>query len=204
MGDVVFWDVDTQNDFIEPNGRLYVSGAEGLRNNLRHLTCLGAEKARLCGSVDAHRPDDPEFSDWPVHCVYGTRGQLKVTETLVDGTLFMPSIRLTDSQLSEAVAYFGRVIFEKQGTDVRGNPNVKPFMELVKPDLVVVYGVVSEICVNHAVDFLGRELGFRTVVVGDAIKELDKSKADICWAEWKRYGVEDVCAADVEALLVDL
>ncbi len=201
MGDVVFWDVDTQIDFMEPIGKLYVPGAEALRANLGYLTGLGSEKARLCGSVDAHLPDDPEFSAWPEHCVYGTLGQLKVSETLVDGTLFVPSIRLSDAQLTEIFAYRGQVIFEKQDNDVRTNHNVQRFMELLKPRVIVVYGVVSEICVDKAVKFFAGDLGYETVVVSDAIKELDMSEADSCWVEWRLHGVRGISVAEVESLL---
>lgn len=187
---VVFWDVDTQIDFMDPDGKLYVPGAEDLRANLGYLTELGVERARLCGSVDAHMPDDPEFADWPEHCVYGTPGQCKVFETLVEGTLFMPSVKLTDSQLFEVVDYRGQVIFEKQDNDVRTNHNVRRFLELVKPSLVVVYGVVSEICVNQAVEFIAGDLGYDTVVVSDAIKELDQVKFDSCKADWKKNGAK--------------
>ncbi len=201
MSNVVFWDVDTQIDFMEPDGRLYVPGAEELKTNLGYLTELGFTRARLCGSVDAHLPDDPEFSDWSPHCVYGTPGQRKVFETLMDGTLFVPSVRLTDDQLSEVVTYSGQVIFEKQDNDVRTNHNVRRFMELVNPRLVVVYGVVSEICVDKAVRFLAGDLGFETLVVSDAVKELDRAKVDSCWVEWRQLGVEAIRVDEVKSHL---
>jgi nicotinamidase/pyrazinamidase len=198
MGNVVFWDVDTQIDFMEPDGKLYVPGAEDLRANLGYLTGLGAERARLYGSVDAHLPDDPEFIDWPEHCVYGTPGQRKVFETLVEGTLFVPSAKLTDKQVSEVLDYKGQVIFEKQDNDVRTNLNVRHFMEVVKPSFVVLYGVVSEICVNQAVKFLAGDLGYATAVVSDAIKELDISKENVCKADWKKLGVKILKTSNVK------
>jgi nicotinamidase/pyrazinamidase len=201
MDNVIFWDVDTQIDFMEPDGKLYVSGAVDLSMNLGYLTELGVEKARLCGSVDAHLPDDPEFADWPEHCVYGTPGQRKVFETLVDDNLFVPSVKLTEIQLKEVVDYRGQVIFEKQDNDVRTNQNVRRFMESVKPDLVVVYGVVSEICVNQAVDFIAGDLGCDTVVVSDAIKELDRIKSETCQVDWRKLGARLLKTSAVESLL---
>jgi nicotinamidase/pyrazinamidase len=201
MGSVVFWDVDTQIDFIEPDGKLYVPGAEKLKTNLMHLTKLGAEKAKLCGSVDAHLPDDPEFAYWPEHCVYGTPGQRKVTETLNEAVLFIPSVRLTMNQLLEATDYTSQVIFEKQDIDVRTNPNAKPFIELIKPDLVVIYGFVSEICVDNAVELFASDLDYETVVVSDAIKELDKTKSESCKSNWIELGVKLMNTSEVESLL---
>ena len=201
MVKVVFWDVDTQIDFIEPTGKLYVSGAEETRANLAYLTELGANWGCLSGSVDAHTPSDMEFRDWPEHCVYGTPGQHKIPESVVSDMLFVPSVKLSSEQYSEVAAFEGQVIFEKQDTDVRTNPNVKSYMDLIRPEIIVVYGLVSEICVNSAVDFFARDLGYETVVVVDAIKEIDLSKADHCMAEWKSLDVKMLRTRDVERLL---
>ncbi len=198
MRNVVFWDVDTQIDFMEPTGKLYVSGAEEIKDNLTYLTEMGVAWGRLSGSVDAHTANDEEFKEWPEHCVYGTLGQHKISESTVVGTLFVPSIILSFEQLSEVAAYSGQVIFEKQDTNVRSNPNVKPYMDLIKPTIVVIYGVVTEICVNLAVDFFARDLGYKAVVVVDAIKEIDSSKAESCKAEWEALGVEMLRTRDVE------
>ena len=161
---MVFWDVDTQIDFMEPAGKLYVPGAEEIRLNLAYLTNMGSG-VRLSGSVDAHVPDDPEFVEWLEHCVYGTPGQLKIQDSSVEDILFVPSARLSSEQLAEVAAFNGQVIFEKQDTDVSSNPNVKPFMDLIEPDLVVVYGVVTEICVNLTVRARAQEIMLFYLVV---------------------------------------
>jgi len=197
---VVFWDVDTQIDFMEPAGKLYVPGAEEIRLNLAYLTNMGSG-VRLSGTVDAHVPDDPEFKEWPEHCVYGTPGQLKIQDSLVEDILFVPSARLSGEQLVEVAAFDGQAIFEKKDTDVSSNPNVKPFMDLIQPDLVVVYGVVTEICVNLAVNFFAGDLGYKSVVVVDAVKELDSSEADLCQADWKALDVKMVKTSSVFSML---
>jgi nicotinamidase/pyrazinamidase len=200
---VVFWDVDTQIDFMEPAGKLYVPGAEEIRLNLASLTNMGLG-VLLSGSVDAHMSDDPEFVEWPEHCVYGTPGQLKIQDSLVEDILFVPSAKLSSEQLAEVAAFDGQVIFEKQDTDVSSNPNVKPFVDLIEPDLVVVYGVVTEICVNLTVNFLAGDLGYGTVVVVDAVKELDSSEAVSCQADWKAHGVKVVNTSSVYSMLGNL
>ncbi len=204
LRNVVFWDVDTQIDFMELTGKLYVPRAESIKANLVHLTEMGAIGGRLSGSVDAHKPNDLEFREWPEHCVYGTQGQHKIPESIVKGTLFVPSVKLSIEQLSGVVAYEGQVLFEKQDTDLRTNPNVKPYMDLIKPEIIVIYGVVTEICVNMAVDFFARDLGCETMVVVDAIKEIDLSKAVLCKTEWKALGVEMLRTRDVARLLGNL
>ena len=78
---LVLWGVDAQADFMLPDGKLYVPGAEKIIPNLNRLV----EQARwarvlLISSADAHQPDDPEFREWPAHCVKGTAGAELVPE----------------------------------------------------------------------------------------------------------------------------
>ena len=40
----LFWDVDTQMDFIDPHGKLYVPNVETIKPNLEKLTKLGIEQ----------------------------------------------------------------------------------------------------------------------------------------------------------------
>ena len=197
---VVFWDVDTQVDFIEPTGKLYVPGAEETRPNLAALTKMG-NSIRFSGSVDAHIPSDPEFNEWGDHCVYGTPGQLKIPETKLDSILFVPSVRLIDKQLSEVVAFDGQVIFEKQKIHISSNPNVKPFLNVIDPDIIVVYGFVTEICVDLTLQYFAGELGYRTYVVEDAIKEINKENADSSKRNWKRLGIKTIKTNSVQQLL---
>src|SRR5919201_973677 len=89
MSHVVLWDVDTQVDFMLPDGKLYVPGAEETAPAMRKLV----EAARPTGivhvaSADDHELIDDEISDepdfqatYPPHCLRGTRGARKIPET---------------------------------------------------------------------------------------------------------------------------
>lgn len=197
MTDTIFWDVDTQIDFLNPNGKLYVPESELILGKLSELTRFGAKHARLLGSVDAHIPRSREFRDWPEHCVYGTPGQRKIPESTSGKPLWIPRTRLTGSQLSEVRDFEGQVIFEKDENDVRTNPNATSFLALINPDVIVIYGVVSEICVDLAVNYLRRDLGYRCVVAIDSIKEINKAEARQCLANWKKLDVGLVKTADI-------
>src|ERR1051325_2709820 len=86
MERVVFWDVDTQVDFMAPGGKTYIKGAEEITENLRLLTGYARDNGiRNVGSVDYHTPGDAEISlspdfreTFPPHCLRGTEGQQKV------------------------------------------------------------------------------------------------------------------------------
>ncbi len=188
MAKTLLWDVDTQHDFIDPNGKLTAPGATTILPNLKRLTNANHKDLIHAGSVDAHTPRDPEFGTWPPHCIYGTPGQLKVPESIRETPIHIPSRRLTGEQLNESITSSAQLLFEKQHNDARTNPNVKPFLTKIAPGLVTVYGVASDICVDLAVRYIV-ELGYKTIVVEDAIKEIDAENAEQCFVDWRRMGV---------------
>ena len=81
-GRTVFWDVDTQVDFMLPSGSLPVPDAERLRPNLGRLTeTARAQRITIVHTADDHDPHDPEIADdpdfvetFPAHCLRGTPG----------------------------------------------------------------------------------------------------------------------------------
>src|SRR5437660_12311331 len=84
-GDVIFWEVDTQADFMLPGGKLYVPGAEKLLPNIRRLTDAARKgKVFLVSHGCFHTSDDPEFKMFPPHCGQGTPGANFVPEALTD------------------------------------------------------------------------------------------------------------------------
>src|SRR5437867_10288638 len=87
---VLFWDVDTQRDFMISTGKLYVPGAVEITGNLERLTRAARLNAiRIVATVDDHRLEDPEIAlknpdfrtTFPPHCLHGTPGQEKIPQT---------------------------------------------------------------------------------------------------------------------------
>lgn len=150
----VFFDVDTQLDFLYPAGALYVPGAEAIVPALARLTAYAkAHGIPIVSTMDAHTGADPEFQAWPHHCVAGCWGQRKPAETLVGAG--------------------GQQFFiEKQNVNCFTSSALEPLLERLGADHYVVYGVVTEICVQHALTGL-LATGKRVTVLTDAIKELD-------------------------------
>jgi nicotinamidase/pyrazinamidase len=157
----VFFDIDTQIDFVYPAGALYVPGAE------RILPVIGELNSRapaLITTMDAHAEDDPEFQIYPHHCVVGTTGQHK------------PVITLTCDAAR-------RHIVEKQQLDCFSSPQLDPLLARLNADRYVVYGVVTEICVKFAAFGL-LKTGKPVEIVTDAIKALDEPKAQEMFSEF--------------------
>ena len=169
-----FWDVDTQVDFIHPSGNLYVPDAEKIVPNLKRLTSWASRQGILViASVDAHREGDAEFEQYPPHCLMGTPGQNKIPETLLPNHYVIPNRKV---DLPKGLVGFQQLIIEKQHFDVFTNPNVDSlFRQLGKDHEIVLYGVVTEICVDHAAQGL-LDYGFRVHLVTDAIMHLDETK----------------------------
>src|SRR5687767_14171012 len=76
---MVFFDVDTQRDFMDSTGALYVPGAEAIRPNIeRLLRAAGERNVTTISSRCAHEPGDPEFEIFPPHCIEGEPGAERV------------------------------------------------------------------------------------------------------------------------------
>jgi nicotinamidase/pyrazinamidase len=172
---LLFWDVDTQIDFMEPVGKLYVPGAEKVVGNVQRLNAWAkGHGIKVLSSVDAHLATDPEFKDYPPHCMVGTTGQKKVAGTSLSKQFVVPNREIA---LPDDLSSFDQIIVEKQATDVFTNPNVEPLLRsIAKGKDIVLYGVVTEICVDKAAHGL-IERGHRVHIVSDAIQHLDADAA---------------------------
>ena len=191
----VFFDVDTQLDFLYPAGALYVPGAERIVENVTRLNRFAAANGiPVISDMDAHSENDPEFRDWPAHCVAGTFGQNKPQATLLEKRVVLSS----KSKLSEWPSGAQQILLEKQSLDAFSNPQLPGFLETLGADRFVVYGVVTEICVKFAASGLLRT-GKRVELVTDAVRHLNETEARQMVSELKASGgtlttTSEVCA----------
>jgi nicotinamidase/pyrazinamidase len=180
----LFIDVDTQLDFLYPAGALYVPGAEKIVPSLAHLNRYAARHGiPVLSTVDAHTEDDPEFQTWPKHCVAGALGQQKPAVTLRSKRVVVPN-REGAVELEGAE----QIILEKQTTDAFRTVTIAGVLAALNSDRFVVYGVVTEICVLHAVRGL-LKLGKPVTVIADAIQHLSARGFEDAIAEMKAAGV---------------
>ena len=176
------WEVDAQADFLLPGGKLYVPQAEKIIPNLNRLVETARQsRAFLISSADAHQRDDPEFREWPPHCLKNTPGAELVPEARASNYLVIPN--QPEFALPRDLGSYQQVILEKNTLDVFDNPNTDALLARVNtaessfdpgPDFLV-FGVVTEYCVRLAADGLLRR-GRRVNLVKDAIQSLDQKK----------------------------
>ncbi len=196
---MILWDVDTQVDFMLPEGKLYVPGAEETIPAMERLVAA----ARAAGVVHVASADDHELTDaeiseqpdysstYPPHCLRGTRGARKIAETEQEDP-----VPITLELLPEHYLAGREFLLLKKSFDVFSNPNTEPLLEHLDPDEIVVFGVATDVCNDAAISaFLER--GRRVRFVEDAARGLDEGRVTACTSAWRDAGVEFTTAEQV-------
>ena len=166
--DWLFWNVDTQFDFVSPQGKLYVPGAELLKPIWEKLTKLAKTRViTVVNTSDWHYPDSAELSNnpdyvttFPEHCMANTSGAEYIKETNPENPLvfdWSKEYRITRETI-ESNRYRNYII-RKDAFDVfKGNRYTDQILNLLAPKTVIVYGVSTNVCVNDAVVGLAKRV----------------------------------------------
>ena len=194
--DFIFWEVDTQADFMLPAGKLYVPGAEKLLPNIRRLTdAARQERVFLVSHGCFHGPRDREFQTFPPHCVKGTAGAEFVPEALTDRVVRVSND--VQAKLPQDLSKYQQILLEKQTLNIFETLHAEPLVEQLGDKAeFVVFGVVTEYCVNFAAKGL-LELGRRVAVVQDAIETLKPEDGRETIAELGRLGARLITTGKV-------
>jgi nicotinamidase/pyrazinamidase len=199
----VLWDVDTQVDFVLPDGRLAVPDAPAALPAMSLLV----EAARAAGvphvaSADDHELTDAEISTepdflstYPPHCLRGTRGAEKVPETRQADPVPLALTEVPDRW------FRGReYLLLKKSFDVFTNPNADRLLERLDPEEIVCFGVATDVCDDAAIrGFLER--GLSVTFVEEASRGLDEVRTRSRLEAWRAGGVRFASAADAADLL---
>jgi len=198
--DLILWEVDVQRDFMLPGGELYVPGAEKLLPNIRKLTdAARRDEVLLVSSGDFHAANDPEFEQFPPHCVKGTPGAELLPEAMAERVLRIENLQ--NATVPDDLLPYQQIILEKQTLDVFKSLHAAELLQRVgtEPEFVV-FGVATEYCVACAVKGLvGRK--HRVAVVQDAIKALTAEAAAKALAEFQRLGARAMTTDEILAQL---
>ena len=121
--------------------------------------------------ADSHAPDDAEFKIFPPHCVAGT----------------------DEAELIEELRPFrdkGTVV-EKTRYSALYNTRLPELLTELKPDVIEIVGVCTNICVLYTVEGL-RSRGYRVVVHRDGVASFDKAAHEFAIAQ-----MQDVLGAEI-------
>jgi nicotinamidase/pyrazinamidase len=207
MTKLIFWDVDTLYDFMNPDGKLYVTGSEEIVPAVKALTDYAHfNRIPIVASADKHELSDLEISDapdwestFPPHCMRGTRGQLKIEETQLQNPLVMESELQDPEELAQRVlAHRGDFLLNKHAVDVFTNENVPTLLRALQPEAIVLYGVATDFCNRYAVEGLLRALPeVELYLVSDAVRAIVPKEGERLIAGWRERGVRVVTVREI-------
>jgi nicotinamidase/pyrazinamidase len=173
---LVFWDVDTQFDFMVPpalGGKLYVrdvndpkdEGAQRIVPALERLSSFARDYGILrVATGDWHLPDHAEIdavapdhrTTFPPHCMAGEIGSTKIPETELRDPLTVPlraDLALAWDIARRAVREGRDIFLQKEDVGCfTGNRATEALLTALNPRAVVVYGVALDRAVAKAVE----------------------------------------------------
>jgi nicotinamidase/pyrazinamidase len=197
---LIFWEVDTQADFMLPGGKLYVPGAEKLLPNIRRLTDAARQgRVFLVSHGCYHAQNDPEFKLFPPHCIKGTPGSAYVPDALTEEVAVVPNE--LHASLPKDLFQYQQILLEKQTLDIFESRHAEELFNRLPRDAgFVVFGVVTEYCVALAASGLLRR-GRTVFVAEDAIETLKADDGARAIAELKQSGAKFITTQAALAML---
>lgn len=211
--EVIFWNVDTQYDFINPDGKLPVNegkGATEIRNNLEEMTSLAQEyNLTTVNTADWHNQNSREIAfaeepeppqTFPPHCMQNTKGAEFISATEPENPVILDWSN--DYDIGECLEDDSReIVLYKDEFDVfEGTPHADQVIKEIDPDIAFVYGVATEVCNDQAIQGL-LERDVNVYAVEDAMKGINPEAAEQAKQEWINNGVEMIDTYKVEEVL---
>lgn len=181
--------VDTQRDFMAPDGALYVPGADALLLPMREwLRALDpAETVGVLFTFDTHVPEvyagSAEAETFPIHCVRGSEGWANMLDValldpaipvwrLEKGVFDMwaePDLRIEDAREPVAPRTDRELFFAE--------------LKAGGVDEITVIGVAADYCVRWAIEgLIGR--GFRVVVPEQLTRGIERQIRTVAAGEF--------------------
>jgi nicotinate phosphoribosyltransferase len=144
---------DMLRGFLEEGYPLYCGReARSIIRNVQKLLERELEGgSRVFYLCDHHKPDDPEFKMFPPHCIEGSEEAELVPELL---------------------QYPGEIISKRTFSSFYNTP-LDRSLKAIKPDIIVVCGVTTHICVLQAV-IDARNRGYEVEVPVDCVASFDR------------------------------
>ncbi len=195
----IFWDVDTQFDFMRPEGALYVPGAESIIDRISEVRRFALDNGySMLADVDWHSLDNPEISTqpdmkttFPPHCMAGQPGTERVGYL---GKVPIDSVEINEVDLAELRRLVQKdpfhIVIRKQSLNVFDNPNTHKLVDLIHPRQVIAFGVALDCCVYYVTTELAKHKGLTVSLLKDATKGLQTRPEEEVYDELRRRGIE--------------
>lgn len=207
---LVFWDVDTQFDFMKPQGSLYVPEAESIIDKVSDVRKFALQNGySMIADIDWHSPENEEISEtpdfnttFPPHCMAGSPGSKRVGylgDVHIDYVEIdrMPTNKL--KRLVEKEQF--HIVIRKKSIDVFDHPNTERLVELIKPKAVAVFGVALDFCVKYVLRGLAKHKNIMLILLRDVVKGLDPNTEKDIINDWRQRGIEIIESTDFKRQL---
>ncbi len=183
----IFIDIDTQNDFFDPEGAMPIKGAKEIRENLKKLTLHARKhKIKIISGVEYYDAKDSVKNH--KFCYGGTKGQKKIKETLVKGACVIPSQKKVASY-ENLLKKCHQVILEKRDFKFFKSPHALKLLKKTKIKNCVVYGVA----IDYGLELIVLNLidkGFKVWIPVDAVKPINEINREPVMKELRAKGAE--------------
>ncbi len=190
----IFVDIDTQFDFMNPRGNLYVPDAGGIIDNIKKLFDYAKEhKVKILSSIDAHTVSDPEFKLFPAHCIKGTPGNQKIEASVCNDNIIIEN---RAQKITESIMNHEQIIVESQTFDIFESINTDQIVKKLDAKTFGVVGVATDYCVKAAALGLLKR-GYNVSLITDATKSITKEGNGKALNEMKNAGAVFITTDDI-------
>lgn len=195
-------DVDTQVDFMNKDGKLYVPGAENIKTALSDVM-LHAMGCPVISTMDSHSENDIEFDTYPPHCIIGTDGWNKIPETMPYGNHYVYDEKVN----SLAMQYIIRKKTYNVWDPSLGNPiAMYKILSNIEPANIFIMGVALDVCVIAAARGLAKfnkesKLGSKLWVIEDAVEALTDEGFMRSIKEMRDLDIVPICSHQLTGII---
>jgi nicotinamidase-related amidase len=197
----VLLDVDTQVDFLTPDGRRPVRNLQIVPNISRVFQWARRCRLTVISSIDFHRITDPP-RDVPQHCLEGTAGIAKLACTLLPRRVLVQ----TDDTINlphDLLTRFRQILFLKRGDDLTRNPKADRLLTEIQVGHFIALGSGLEESVRSLVlSLLTRR--HSVWVVADACGYWDRQAADLTIKQLAAKGARILTTDELVQIQPDL
>jgi len=199
--DTIFWDVDTQYDFLQPDGNLYVPGAETISDTISEVRKFALENGySIIASTDWHKQENEEISQnadfkqtYPPHCMAGSKGSERLGFMGNDPIQYIETDEIEEQHLQKLIDLEPfHLVIRKEAVDVFSNPNTAKLINLIEPKSAIVFGIALDICVKHTINGLKQYPGLSVTLLEDVTRGLSPESERQTLDAFKKMSVEIV------------
>lgn len=206
----IFWDADTQYDFMIPDGRLYMQGADQIIPAVSDVRATALDHGcSIIASTDWHSTNNPEISEhpdyqttFPPHCMAGTPGAARVGylgELLIDNIGLEPQNPGELAELIQSSQF--HIAIRKEAISAFSNPNTVPLLELLAPGRVIVFSMALDVCVEDTLRNLAQWPGVELLLVSDATKGMGIKPDQEVFDDLQRLGVDIIESSSLREMV---